>query len=262
MNQKRIFTGLFVTFVIMLYILGSVSFALAESGSGRDGNGRDDEDSDDDDDDSDDSDDSLDDNSDDSGRDIFRTRERISVVGDDGVEREIEIRERARADGSFESRIKVRDVEIEVEDGLEIEESSDDNGPILRAKFSNGANAEIKIMPDTASASALEALRLHVCSEVNNCTIVLKDVGQREDDSDEIGDDTDNRRLRYEVRAVKKYRMFGIFARDVEVRAQISAADGSVIDTDRPWWAAVSSDSDDSADSTEDSADDSDNTAQ
>lgn len=246
MNKNGVLIGVFVVFAVIFYALGNISHVSAESG--RNGN-----------DDREENtgvsadlrgDGSLDDDFDDENEngEVFRMRERRTIVGEDGIEREIEIRERVRVDGSFESRIRVRDVEVEVEDGIEIEESSDDNGPILRARFSNGSNADMKIMPDVASARALEALRLHVCSMDNNCTITLKDLGK---DDSELGD---SERLRYELRAEKRFKMFRIFERRAEVRAEIDADSGEIVDTDRPWWVAFSSEIDDSDNSVSDVA--------
>ncbi|OIO80245.1 hypothetical protein AUJ84_04340 [Candidatus Pacearchaeota archaeon CG1_02_32_132] len=248
MNKKNVLIGVFVVFAIILYVLGNISYVSAESG--RDGN----EDREDDARVSADlRGDSLDDDSDDSsGRDTFRTRERRMIVGADGVEREIEIRERVRADGSFERHIKFKmkgdsedEVEVEIEDDMEIEEEvGDDNETRLRVKFSNGRNADVKVMPDVASARALEALRLHVCSMDNNCTIALKDVGV----------DNVSNKLIYELRAEKRFRMFWLFERRAEVRAEINADSGEIVDTDKPWWTAFSSEIDDSDSSVSDVA--------
>jgi len=259
MNQKSVLLGLLVLFVIMFYVLGS-TLVIAESGSGRDGNDRDRED-----DDLDDSDDDSDDDDDSSGKDVFRFKEERTIVDENGVESEVRVEYREREDGRIEQKIKYKskdgesEIEIEFEDEIEVEdEAGDDKNRSrgnIKVKLRDGTNASIKVMPDVAAARALEVLRLHVCSADNNCTIVLKDVGQRDevDDSDEIGDDEvndddsieagddSNRRLRYEVRAEKRYRMLGLFPRSAEVRVEISADDGGVVDTDRPWWTVFSS---------------------
>ncbi len=263
--KKRQIINAFLLLFIVLYVIGSVPYTIADEGSGRrngnsgsgSGNGGDDGD--------DDSDSGEDDDSDDSsgsGRDVFRIRERIRVVGEDGIEREIRFEYREREDGRIEQiiKIKVRDeeVEVELEDEIEVEDevgddSSNRNRTRLRVKLRDGTNASIKIMPDVAAARALEALRLHACSPENNCTIVLKDVGRDRDDddandeaeddsADEVEDDEidDSGRLRYEIRAEKRFRVFGLFEKRAEVRAEIDADDG-VIDIDKPWWSAFSS---------------------
>lgn len=100
----------------------------------------------------------------------------------------------------------------------------------LMFKMSNGKNAEVKVMPNVASENALEQLRLRVCSEDNNCTIELKDVGQ--------GNQT---RVAYEVQAEKQYRVFGLFRARAMVNSNIDVETGEIIETKTPWWAAISS---------------------
>ncbi len=99
------------------------------------------------------------------------------------------------------------------------------NGEI-RAQLSNGKNASIKIMPDTASETALTRLRLKNCNETMNCTIELKEVGQ--------GNKT---RLAYELKTERKSRLFGLFQARMQVQAQVDAETGEVIQTNKPWWA-------------------------
>jgi len=101
----------------------------------------------------------------------------------------------------------------------------------LYAGLSNGKNAEIKIMPDTASETALARLRLKVCSEENNCTIELKEVGKNEED----------KQLAYELKTQRKARVFGLIAAKMQVKAQISAENGEVLKVDKPWWAFIAS---------------------
>jgi hypothetical protein len=118
-------------------------------------------------------------------------------------------------------RLRVGDIEADADD-LNI--TSD--GQKLHAKLSNGRNAEIKIMPDTASERALTRLRLKVCNETKNCTIELKQVG--------TGNQT---RLAYEVQAERHSRILGLFQAKMQVRAQVDAENGEVISVGKPWWA-------------------------
>ncbi|MCK4996876.1 hypothetical protein KAS08_01105 [Candidatus Pacearchaeota archaeon] len=97
----------------------------------------------------------------------------------------------------------------------------------LKAKMSNGANAEIKVMPDQANEKALERLRLKSCE---NCSIELKEVGK--------GDDM---KMAYEVKTQKKAKVFGIFNADMKVEAQVDAETGEVIKSKKPWWAFLAS---------------------
>ncbi len=107
-------------------------------------------------------------------------------------------------------------------DGLEITSE----GQKLMTRLSNGRNAEIKIMPDTASERALTRLRLKVCNETNNCTLELKQVG------------TGNQsRLAYEVQVERHSRILGLFQAKMQVKAQVDAENGEVMSTGKPWWA-------------------------
>lgn len=106
---------------------------------------------------------------------------------------------------------------------VDINESEDGK---VHAKMSNGKNAEIKVMPETASARAIERLSLKVCSAENNCTIQLKEVGK--------GNET---KMAYEVKAQKESRMLGIFKKKMEVTADVDAETGEVIKSHKPWWA-------------------------
>lgn len=104
---------------------------------------------------------------------------------------------------------------------------SGENGK-LKAMLSNGRNAEIKVMPSTASERALERLRLKVCNE--SCSIELKEVGEG-----------NNSKIAYEFKAEKRAKVFGIFGTNMEVETQIDAETGEVIKTRRPWWSFISS---------------------
>jgi len=109
-------------------------------------------------------------------------------------------------------------------------QEKDQNRTKLQVHLSNGINAEIKVMPDTASEKALERLRLKVCSEENNCTLQLKEVGN--------GNET---QLAYEVQIQRHSRILGIFGSKMEVRADVSAENGDVLDVHKPWWAFLAS---------------------
>lgn len=100
----------------------------------------------------------------------------------------------------------------------------------LKVQLSNGKNAEIKVMPDVASERALERLRLKVCSEENNCSLELKEVGK--------GDQT---QLAYELQTKRQAKFLGLFGTKMEVKAQVNAENGEVINIDKPWWAFLAS---------------------
>lgn len=96
----------------------------------------------------------------------------------------------------------------------------------LMAQLSNGRNAEIKVMPNTASDTAIARLRLKVCNETNNCSIELKEVGK--------GDQT---KAVYEMKVQKQSKVLGLFRAKMQVQAQVDAENGEVIQAKKPWWA-------------------------
>ena len=59
-------------------------------------------------------------------------------------------------------------------------ENMNQNRTRFNVSLSNGRNSEIKIMPDNASQTALQRLRLRNCSEENMCQIELREVGSGE----------------------------------------------------------------------------------
>ena len=100
----------------------------------------------------------------------------------------------------------------------------------LKVQLSNGRNAEVKVMPNTASEKAIERLQLKVCSAENNCQIELKEVGKGE-----------QVRAAYEVHAEKEAKLFGLFKTKMQVQAQVDAENGEVIQSKKPWWAFLAS---------------------
>jgi len=120
--------------------------------------------------------------------------------------------------------ITIDRVQVNTELELEIEDGEDDNGrnrTKLKVKLSNGQNFEIKVMPDVASEKALARLRLKKCSEENNCTIELKEVGQG---------------AGYELQAERHFRILGMFKARGQVKAQVNAETGEIIQVKKPWW--------------------------
>jgi len=85
-------------------------------------------------------------------------------------------------------------------------------------------NKEIKIMPETASETAIARLKLKLCGEENNCTIQIKEVGK--------GNET---KPVYELTGNKEGKFLGIFKIMTRVQAQVDAEDGSV-KIIKPWW--------------------------
>ena len=101
------------------------------------------------------------------------------------------------------------------------------NRVMLQATLSNGRQAEVKVMPETASERALTRLQLNSCEE-GNCTIELKEVGK--------GNSTT---LAYEMSAKKKVKILGLFNAKANVDVQVDAETGDVIQVDKPWWVSV-----------------------
>lgn len=145
----------------------------------------------------------------------------------------------ANAEGQVRTKIKgitVRGVSVNASDDLNITVENSAGSTKFKVKLSNGRDAEIKIMPNTASETALARLRLNVCSEENNCTIVLKETGR--------GDDV---RVSYEMKAEKKMKVLGLFRAKANVVANVDAETGEVISVKRPWWAFLATDASASA---------------
>lgn len=120
------------------------------------------------------------------------------------------------------TRLRVRDMEAHSD--LEITSEFVQNRILLRAKLSNGRDAEIKIMPDTASERALQRLRLKNCS--GECTIELKQVGEGE-----------KAKLAYELQTERQSKVLGLFQAKMQVRAQVDAETGEIVRVGKPWWA-------------------------
>lgn len=94
-----------------------------------------------------------------------------------------------------------------------------ENGKCYK-NLSNGRNAEIKIMPETASQKAIERL-----GELG-FSIVLKEVG--------------NDKVVYELTGNKEGKFLGIFKIMAKVQAQVDAETGDV-KVIKPWWAFLAS---------------------
>jgi hypothetical protein len=129
-----------------------------------------------------------------------------------------------------ENRLQLSINNVSVETDLELFQSEQQK---IKTKLSNGINSEIKIMPNTASETALNRLRIKVCNESNNCTIQLKEVGQENNQS----------RVAYEIKAEKQAKVLALFQAKMQVEAQVDAETGEVIKERRPWWAFLATES-------------------
>lgn len=119
---------------------------------------------------------------------------------------------------------------IEARSTMNVTQSQEQNRTRLHVQLSNGANAEIKVMPDTASETAIARLQLVQCNESNNCTIELKEVGS-----------SNQTKVAYEVQAQKEAKVLGLFRTQMQVEAQVDAETGEIIREGKPWWAFLAS---------------------
>ncbi len=94
----------------------------------------------------------------------------------------------------------------------------------LYVNLANGRNAEIKVMPDAASETALQRLRLRDCN--GNCSVELREVG--------VGNQA---RVVYETSVQRNSRVFGLFNARMNVQAQVDAETGELVRVNKPWWA-------------------------
>ncbi|MDD5740964.1 MAG: PepSY domain-containing protein [Candidatus Nanoarchaeia archaeon] len=102
-----------------------------------------------------------------------------------------------------------------------VESNSEDNK--CYKTLSNGRKAEIKIMPDTASETAIERL-----GELN-FTIELKEVGANITKPS-------SPKLVYELTADKEGKMVGLFKIKGKIITQVDAETGDIISVKKPWW--------------------------
>ncbi len=148
-----------------------------------------------------------------------KIRERIKTKLENG--------EQVRLNGAIaekvRNQVRLKAGNVSARTNLSIYESED--GGIVIGKNAQ-SRFKVKVMPDVASEMALERLRLKNCNKSNNCSIELKAVGE--------GNQT---RGRYEVRAKKKARIFGLFETNMNVEAEVDAETGEVVRSNKPWWA-------------------------
>jgi len=155
----------------------------------------------------------------------IRNRVRAGVYTSEAGE-EIRVSEMAQ------NRLRLNVNNVSADCDCNLSEEKIQNKTRLKIQLSNGRNAEIKIMPDKASENALNMLKLKVCSEENKCSIELKEVGEGE----EI-------RLAYELQTEREAKIMGLLKANIQVKAQVDAESGEVIQIEKPWWAFLASES-------------------
>ena len=183
-----------------------------------------DEDEDDSDEDDDDSDEDDEDDEDGSGKGneektIVKSENTYTFVDANQNQYQVTIRtEEKTKNGETFQKIKVRGFEA-VSD-LEIEEETENGEVKIKAKMSNGNRNEIKIMPDTASETALEKLKTKKGLEIQ-----LKEVGEG-----------NNLSVVYDIEGDRTTKLLGLFKVTAELRARVDAETGELLEFETPWW--------------------------
>ena len=130
------------------------------------------------------------------------------------------------------SEIKLQSGKVEARTTMAMTQEQVQNKTVLKTQLSNGKNAEIKVMPDTASQTAIERLQLKNCVAEEGCAIELKEVG--------TGDQV---KAVYEIKAETDAKVLGIFKTKLKVQAQIDAETGEVVQAKKPWWSFLTTSS-------------------
>lgn len=128
------------------------------------------------------------------------------------------------------NRLEIQSGNVKAQTGMQLMNEGSESEMKLKAELSNGRNAEIKVMPDTASETALEKLKLKNCVEEEGCTIELKEVGKGE----EV-------KPAYEIKRQRTSRVLGLFKANMDVQAQVDAETGELLKVKKPWWAFLAS---------------------
>ncbi len=161
---------------------------------------------------------------------IIRNRVKAGVYTSPAGE---QIRVRELAQNRF--LLQVNNVSADCD--CELEEETEGNKTKLKVKLNNGRDVEVKIMPDAASETALQRLRLKFCSAENNCTITLKEVALKRRTRNE----TEETGLAYEIQVQRHARILWIFKKKMQVQSQVNAENGEIIRIKKPWWAFLAS---------------------
>ena len=86
---------------------------------------------------------------------------------------------------------------------MELKQERINNRETFKVQLSNGINAEIKVMPETASERAIERLQSKVCTEEEGCQIQLKEIVQQNGVTQEK-----EVKAAYEIKAQKEVKLF------------------------------------------------------
>lgn len=96
------------------------------------------------------------------------------------------------------------------------------NSSQIGVYLSNGEFAEVKYLPDQASAIAFKNVNKDLAGFESQ--IELKE---------------DKNKLVYSINAKKMVRIFWIFKKELDVKADVDAESGEVINIQKPWWIAL-----------------------
>ena len=122
-----------------------------------------------------------------------------------------------------------RDLEVEIEDGIEVEEGIIENETKIRARLRNGNFVYIYILPEQALERARERFRLRQELMENNDSNFSLELKERT--SENVS------RVFYEIEADKPGKFLGLFRTNFRMNAEVDVETGEVIRINRPWWA-------------------------
>jgi len=150
-----------------------------------------------------------------SGSGVSKETSTQVFLNNEGEEIEVTVRiETKERNGETYQKIKVRGYEAISESEVESE------GGKLKFKLSNGNNQEIKVMPDSASETAIEKLE-----SKKNLSVRLKETGEG-----------NNLSVVYEAKDNQTVKFLGLFKVRTQLTAVISAENGEILRLEKPWW--------------------------
>ena len=127
----------------------------------------------------------------------------------------------------FRYEIKGKNITVDAEDEIDLEENTAGSNYSLRARLRNGNHTNIRIMPDTASEIALERLR------AKNFTIQFRE---------RLHNNVP--RVVYNIESNDDGRFLGIFKIRMRANAEVDPETGELLDVNKPWWAFMVAEAD------------------
>ncbi|MGV8171455.1 MAG: hypothetical protein ACP5OA_02050 [Candidatus Woesearchaeota archaeon] len=126
------------------------------------------------------------------------------------------------------NQVQLKSGNTEAQTSMKMTQEQTATGTKLQVQLSNGKNAEIKIMPDTASQKAIEQLQLKVCTAEEGCAIELKEVGKGE-----------TAEPAYEIQGEAEGKFLGLFKTRAKVKVQVSADNGEILRVKKPFLTSI-----------------------